>query len=176
MRFTSKSGQTNKSSHKLSIDQKVSSSTASTTVPEQSFQGHQEFFVLFLKSGDSYKFNVHLKRRLVRLISKMTAVNDTKGLCQHISKTQLLAKFLGLLVFGPNWDLTNGDSSASLMSSDMEENFDDNLPPINIKKIIEAAWKEYRLIVVVPWVVQFLGMIKWYESYIVTYFLFVKRS
>eukprot|EP00571_Detonula_confervacea_P000080 CAMPEP_0172324684 /NCGR_PEP_ID=MMETSP1058-20130122/51971_1 /TAXON_ID=83371 /ORGANISM="Detonula confervacea, Strain CCMP 353" /LENGTH=1077 /DNA_ID=CAMNT_0013041025 /DNA_START=44 /DNA_END=3273 /DNA_ORIENTATION=+ len=158
MRFTSKSGQTNKSSRKLRIDHKGPSSTTNTA-PEQSFPGHQEFFSIFLRAGDSYKFNVHMKRRLAQIITEMTAVNETKGLCELIAKTQMLAKFLGMLVFSPNWDMSNGSSAADLLS----ENEDINLPPINIKECIEAAWKQYRLVVVVPWVVQFLGMMKWDE-------------
>jgi len=159
MRFTSKSGQTNKSSRKLRIDQKGPSPNTNTTLPEQSFPGHQEFFSIFLRSGDSYKFNVHLKFLLVQMITEMSAVNETKGLCEHIAKTQMLAKFLGMLVFSPNWNLSSVSATTNLTSGNM----DINLPPINIKECIEGAWKQSRLVIVIPWVVQFLGMMKWDE-------------
>ena len=158
MRFTSKSGQTNKSSRKLRIDQKGTSSSAKT-MPQQSFTGHQEFFFLFLQAGDSYKFNMHMKRRLAQMITEMSAVNATKGLCEHISKTQMLAKFLGLLVFSSNWDFSDDNSSSD---SIVEHEEVSNLSPINVKNCIESAWKHFRLIVVIPWVVQYLGMMKWY--------------
>ena len=154
MSFTSKSGQTNKSSRKLRIDQKGPSSNSTTATPEQSFSGHQEFFSTFLRAGDSHRFNVHLQRRLSQLIQEMNAVNETKGLCDHIAKTQMLAKVLGMLVFSPNWDLSGSDSGCIEISP----------PPINIQDCIELAWEQSRLVVIIPWVVQFLSMMKWCVS------------
>lgn len=85
-------------------------------------------------------------------------MNETKGLCEHMAKTQMLAKFLGMLVFSPNWGLANGSPSDDAEN----ENEDMSLLPIDINECIRAAWDQYRLIVVVPWVIQFLGMMKWY--------------
>jgi hypothetical protein len=150
MRFTSKSGQKNKSSRKLSLDQK--SSSFNDVTPEQSFQEHQEFFFIVLQAGDSYRFNTHLKRRLAQYISDMNAVNETKGFCQHIAKVELLAKFLGLLVFSPNWGLSNDHYGV------------DTLPPLDLKMHIENSWKQHRLVVTIPWVVKFLSMMRWDAS------------
>lgn len=154
MRFTSKSGQKSKSIRKLSLDQKGASFNEDG--PEQSFQGHQEFFLMVLQAGDSYKFNTHLKRRLAQSISEMSNANETKGLCLHIAKLQLLAKFLGLLVFSPNWGLSN------------EGGFDvsdaNSLPPLDLKMQITNAWTDHRLVVVIPWVVKFLDMMRWDAS------------
>eukprot|EP00804_Cyclotella_cryptica_P021973 CCRYP_000916-RA/>CCRYP_000916-RA protein AED:0.00 eAED:0.00 QI:177/1/1/1/1/1/2/2149/738 len=160
-RFTSRGGQTNKrrSSRKLTVDQKRSSSGYVKSLPQQSFRGHQEFFHLFLSVSDSYKFNIHLKRRLAELVTEMTAVNDTKGLCQHIEKTRMLAKFLGLVVLSPYWSITNLDSSTD--TTDMGSVSSIELPPVDIKGHIESAWKEYRLVIVIPWVVEFLKMMTW---------------
>ena len=159
MRFTSKSGQTNKSSRKLRIDQKGGSSSNTKTTPDQSFAiGHQEFFFIFLQAGDSYKFNVHMKRRLAQLITEMSAVNETKGLCEHISKTQMLAKFLGMLVFSPNWDMSVNNPNSVI---DHNNNSAVNSFPIDVKKCIVTAWKQYRLVVVIPWAVQYLRMMRW---------------
>jgi hypothetical protein len=160
-RFTSRGGQTNKrrSSRKLTVDQKRSSSGYVKSLPQQSFRGHQEFFHLFLNVSDSYKFNTHLKRRLAQIITEMTAVNDTKGLCQHIEKIKMLAKFLGLLVLSPYWSTTDLDSSAD--TTEMVSVSCIELPPIDIKGHIESAWKEYRLVIVIPWVVEFLKMMTW---------------
>ena len=106
---------------------------------------------MFLRAGDSYHLNLHMKRQLAQMIAEMATVNDTKGLCDHIAKTQMLAKFLGMLEFSPNWN----------MSSSSVENMDVSLPPIKIKESIEAAWAQSRLVIVLPWVVQFLSMMKW---------------
>ena len=153
MRFTSTCGQTDKSSRKLRIDDTRSSSNTKSA-SERNFPGHQEFFAIFLRAGDSYKFNFHLKHRLAHILSDMMSVNETKGLCDHIAKTQMLAKFLGMIAFSPNYDL------AADSISDRGE--DTNIPPINVKECIDAAWKQRRLVLVLPWVVQFLGMMKWY--------------
>lgn len=154
MRFTSKSSQTNKSSRKLRIDSKGPSSNPTTANPEQSFTGHQEFFSTFLRAGDSHRFNIHLQQRLSQIITEMSSVDEVKGLCDHLAKTQMLAKFLGLLVFSPNWDLSTVDLSSG--------NNNVNMAPVNIKESVQSAWEQSRLVAVIPWVVQFLGMIKWY--------------
>jgi hypothetical protein len=154
MRFTSICGETDKSSRKLRLDEKRSSFNA-TAAPELNFPGHQEFFAIFLRAGDSYKFNIHLKHRLAHVLSEMMSVKETKGLCDHIAKTQMLAKFLGLISFSPNYDV-----AADSISGRDE---DTTIPPINVKECIEAAWKQRRLVITVPWAVQFLGMMKWYE-------------
>lgn len=156
MRFTSTCGQADKSSRKLRIDEKRSSFNAKAA-PEHNFPGHQEFFAIFLRAGDSYKFNIHLKHRLAHVLSDMMSVKETKGLCDHIAKTQMLAKFLGMISFSPNYDIV-----AEISGRDE----DTTIPPINVKEYIEAAWKQRRLVIVVPWVVQFLGMMKWYASLI----------
>jgi hypothetical protein len=153
MRFTSTSIQTNRSSKKLRIDQRGSSSHTSATL-EQSFTGHQEFFSIFIRAGDSHNFNTHLKCRFAQLIHEMTAVNETKDLYDYIAKTQMLAKFLGMLDFSPNWDLAPdsiSDKDCNMITS-----------PINIRKFIEEAWIHHRLVIVIPWVTQYLGMMKWY--------------
>ena len=95
------------------------------------------------------------------MVSEMTEVTDTKGICQNIGKTQLFAKFLGLLVFGPNWNLGQGSDLSNTNEYDAVKAIGDNSPPIELKDCILASWQQYRLIIVIPWVVQFLGMIKW---------------
>lgn len=156
MRFTATSGQANKSSRKLDIDRKGAATSLSAT-PDQFFPGHQEFFSLFLQSGDSYKFNIHLKHRLAHTIKDLVVINETKGLCEHIAKTALLAKFLGLLEFSPNWNLSGGNVTADLAT----ETADTRLPPIDIKNSIVEAWDRSRLVIAIPWMMQYLGMMKW---------------
>lgn len=82
----------------------------------------------------------------------MMLVNETKGLCTHIAKTQMVAKFLGIIVFSPNYGIP-GDSISSIR---------EEIPVIDILDCIGAAWNQHRLVIVIPCVVQFLGMMKWY--------------
>ena len=152
MRFTLKAGRTDKSSRKLRIDDKGSSSSVTNSSPEHNFPGHQEFFATFLQAGDSYKFNSHLKHRLGQILSDMMLVNETKGLSIHIAKAQMVAKFLGMNTFSPNYG-NPGDSISSVR---------EEIPVIDILNCIGAAWNQRRLVIVIPWVVQFLGMMKWY--------------
>jgi len=97
---------------------------------------------------------MHLKSRLAQQINEMTAVNETKDLYDYIAKTQMLAKFLGMLDFSPNWELA--------ADSIPDRDYDLNTSSINIRKCIEEAWIHNRLVVVIPWVTQYLGMMKWY--------------
>ncbi len=152
MRFTSTNAQTNRSSKTLLIDQRGSLTNTAAT-PDQSFTGHQEFFSIFIRAGNSYAFNMHFKNRLAQLINEMTAVKETKDLCEYMAKTQMLAKFLGMLDFSPNWEL----AADSIPDKDY-----DLTSSINIRKCIEDAWIHNRLVVVIPWVTQYLGMMKWY--------------
>ena len=87
-------------------------------------------------------------------MSDMMLVNETKGLCIHIAKTQMVAKFLGIIVFSPNYGIP-GDSISSIR---------EEIPVIDILDCIGAAWNQRRLVIVIPWVVQFLGMMKWYAE------------
>ncbi|KAL3767557.1 hypothetical protein ACHAWU_000220 [Discostella pseudostelligera] len=154
MRFTSTNAQTNRSSKTLLIDQRGSLTNTAAT-PDQSFTGHQEFFSIFIRAGNSYTFNMHFKNRLAQLINEMTAVKETKDLCEYMAKTQMLAKFLGMLDFSPNWEL----AADSIPDRDY-----DLTSSINIRKCIEDAWIHNRLVVVIPWVTQYLGMMKWYAA------------
>jgi len=101
------------------------------------------------------------------------ALSKGGGLEQRIAKLQLLAKFLGVLIFSPNWNLigsrsqdlsgVGGDTNTALASA-MDEarmHMDCTVPIIPLKKFIEDGWKNLHLVVVIPWVVEFLHMARW---------------
>ena len=89
----------------------------------------------------------------------MAAVNDTKGLCNHLAKTIMVAKFLGLLVFSPNWTIGEGKPC---VSSTITKGFAYNeMASFDLKRQIENAWMEYRLVIVIPWAVEFLKMMRY---------------
>ncbi|CAM9972115.1 unnamed protein product [Ectocarpus sp. 4 AP-2014] len=106
------------------------------------FPGNQEFFYHVLLVLDSYTFNSHLKAELVAKIARLYqqlntfkgrrkgvgnvdergAASDTsnpavnkgvRGFTGTMVKLKVLAKFLGLLTFSPNWGISALDSASS---------------------------------------------------------------
>ena len=174
-RFTSKVGvvgkanQRNKSSQRLSLDPASNDqnndnnnigSGGKMTSPDYHFSGNQEFFFRFMNFVDSYAFSIHLRNRLVALVTKMWLSNDTKGIEQRIMKMQMLSKFLGVLAFSPNW-IDDNIALGTSLTNGME---DVTTPFFEIKRFVEKGWHERRLIVTIPWVVSFIQMISWDES------------
>lgn len=146
-RFTAKSPQKNKSSKPLV--QKDNSSMSR----EHFFTGHEEFFFLFVQSVDSFKFNHHLQRRLARVLTEFS-VDDKSGVGveRRTNEMMMLSKFLGLLVFSPNYDVN--------VTSD--EEFDECFRPLfPIKKVLEDAIANGKLLTIMPWVITYLWMISW---------------
>ena len=97
----------------------------------------------------------------------MSAIDELKGLEQRIAKLQLLAKFLGMLCFSPNWSNTYEDPSNSTnlaLKTASEEalvQINCTVPLIPLRKYIEEAWREGRMLMVIPWVVEYLRMAMW---------------
>jgi len=169
-RFTAKGGQKNKSSQRLVLDNNNKSSptaSSSSLQPEHFFSGHQEFFFIFLRTVDSYQFSIHLRRRLVGLINEMNSVADARGLENRVLRIQLLAKFLGMLVFSPHWNSTSTDAinktNAAVMADSKEAlaHLNCTTPILNLRAYIEECWRNGRLVVTIPWVVEFLRMASW---------------
>jgi len=154
-RFTSKVVQKNKSSHPLYLND---NSENSGTSPEHFFPGHQEFFFLFIQAVDSYIFGIHLRNHLVKLISSMWSSNELKGVEERILQLQLLAKFLGVLAFSPNWDNKSPESSSN---SDAFTTASETSPILDIREFIVHGWKQGKLITTIPWVLSFFWMISW---------------
>lgn len=169
-RFTAKGGQKNRSIKKL--EDKNASTTSSSFGPEHYFSGHQEFFFIFLRAVDSHQFGVHLSRRLVGLIDGMDASADARGFEDRVLKLQMLSKFLGMLVFSPSWDLSTnahaGVASSAKGSSAIDSDAKESLaylnctsPIIDVRKYVQEGWRNCRLIVTIPWVVEYLRMATW---------------
>ena len=148
-RFTSKVAQKNKSSKALTLH-----ATSSGPAPDEFFTEHQEFFYLFISSVDSYGFCTHLRRRLIHLLLKLSSAQEDRGLERRISEMRMLSKFLGLLVFSPNWNV----SARDLVEETVTQHF---TPIIPINNIIKDAYKEGTLIPCIPWVLDFLRMMSW---------------
>ena len=155
-RFSSKGTQRTKSSKNLVFDPSKELGTGSPVVEaKEFFPGHQEFFFIFIMSADCFSFGIHLKNRLKDAILSLLSAHSLKGLERRLSRLQVFARFLGLLIFSPCWHeqgLMGGVKEAKVFS------FDPGLP---LFQLIESAWKERRLVITVPWVVEFLRMARW---------------
>lgn len=136
------------------------------TSPDEYFTGHQEFFYRFIRFVDSYSFSIHLRNRIVSVITTMWSLDDWKGLEERIMKLQMLSKFLGVLAFSPNWVETenNGWLGGSSLSAPGDMIEDVTTPFFDMKHFIEKGWKEQRLIVTIPWIISYLQMMSWDES------------
>jgi hypothetical protein len=159
-RFSSKVGATKKSGGKVNFGQNEDSGVSSPiSEAQQRFPGHQEFFFLFIQSIDSYSFSVHLKSRLAMLVTGMTSSFSLKGLSTKLLKLQLLSRFLGLLVFSPNWG--TGSEIHVLSADDTKSWIATTEPCLPFLEMIKSAWAHRQVVTVIPWVVEYLRMAKW---------------
>ncbi len=125
------------------------------STPDQYFTGHQEFFYRFIRFVDSYVFSIQLQNRLFLLLSKMWSSNDSKGLEQRIMQLQMLSKFLGVLTFSPFWTTDNFTAGSILP---------DSKPLGQMIEFVDRGWNEGKLVVTIPWVLDFCRMMKWDKS------------
>lgn len=144
-RFTSKASQKNKSTNRLVLREIEDDGVG----PDQFFTGNQEFFFIFMKYVDSYTFTIHLQQRLIDVIVYHSRSADTKHIEQRISELQMLSKFLGFTHFSPSYNLPEESSGLS------------REPLIPIHSILQDAFSEGKLLLIVPWVLNFLRMIQW---------------
>jgi len=108
MRFSTKttSSSVNATAHPQGHKSSTTTNQIANNTPQHFFPDNQKFFFLFVRMCDSYQFIVQLSRNLCGQIQKLTSINTSHtGATGRILKLKLLAKFLGLIVFSPNWDL-----------------------------------------------------------------------
>ena len=107
-RFSSKASLPTNSNKILSkiidVDSKRDVTTPPVVAAQQCFTGHQEFFFLFMMYSDSYLFFMSLRMQLItslkNLIDRAKRKQQTE---KDILDAGLLARFLGVLLFSPNW-------------------------------------------------------------------------
>ncbi|CAM9099606.1 unnamed protein product [Ectocarpus sp. 6 AP-2014] len=159
------------------------------------FPGNQEFFYHVLLVLDSYTFNSHLKAELVAKIARLYqqlhtfkgrqtrvgnvdergAASDTsnpavnkgvRGFTGIMVKLKVLAKFLGLLTFSPNWGISVLDSTSSRHEPPLasaNEQAHTTGCPLPLEAYLDHAWSTAGLMGAVPWMADFLRMMKWDE-------------
>ena len=159
-RFTSKTASNPKSHRRVGTGLKRDSMVDPRTAARECFYGHQEFFYTFLLEADSFRLNYRLKLYLWSVIQRDNRPGDWgNDADKHVIESKILGRFLGLLVFSPEWSQAVSD-------------LDDKFPPavaereldrlgINIPLILENAVLGQNSIISLFWVIDFLVMSTW---------------
>ena len=122
------------------------SSLSPILAAQQHFPGHQEFFYLFLTASNHYSFSIHLR-------SLITArLKESSTLC--VQDKCMLARFLGVLLFSPNWCATAEGSHQKHVVDGVGELQSLGLPLLKLLQGTEC-WHS------IPFVVEFLAMSQW---------------
>lgn len=160
---------------------------------QSSFTGEEIFFYEFIVSSNNFSFLTILQSLL---ISKITELNNSNQLmeaiefdennleiaslfCTNLLNLQLLAKFLGLIVFMPFYSKMNVNQTTSSVINQKNLN---NLNEIvrnyhseetslckSIDQMIQDSIKRKHLISTLPWVIQFLNQMDSNTSVLVNY-------
>lgn len=160
-RFSSKATRTDRSMKTIVADPKREASSP-IIAAQQHFPGHQEFFYLFIMSADSYSFAIHFRALLVAKLRELAGSTDNQEFEKKVMDSRLLARFLGVLVFSPNWQPRFESVNALLMS---EPSLDGLLllsaSGLSVLAVAENAINSNSLVLAVPWLVELLKMARW---------------
>ncbi|XP_046383460.1 codanin-1 [Ischnura elegans] len=139
--------------------------------PVPTFPGTQEFFRDFIVYGANHMFNEHLKDGLV---SDILNLNDSQFMaseledqdkvdddtrCEYIKcvlNMQLLAKFLGFLVFLPYQSESRLPENIMLSYCTLRNKV---MPVMDLMGLLWTAKQQRHLSITIPWIVVFLSMI-----------------
>ena len=163
-RFSSKTTRFDKCSRRVVADPPSRHSNSSPKEEAQHlFPGYQEFFYLFLISADSFAFGIHLRSHLIRRMRDIESQVTHETTEKVIMELCLLARFLAVLLFSPNWK-PQGLSSRNEVSPEIKSL--DGLQSLaslglSVTKTLETAANEQRLVLVVPWIVELLRFTMW---------------
>eukprot|EP00536_Pseudo-nitzschia_multiseries_P006509 jgi/Psemu1/151300/gw1.139.87.1 len=127
------------------------------------FPGYQEFFFIFLYSVNSFNFGMHLVHQVVKKMSDMMSNHSSSGLEKRTLELALLGRFLGFLVFSPNWQEEGIDLNKMKPFICSLDHGLDLLESIGLPlpKIVKEAWDGGYTSLTIPWVIELLKMSKW---------------
>jgi hypothetical protein len=127
------------------------------------FPGYQEFFFIFLYSVNSYNFGMHLLHQVVKKTSGLVSNHSLSGLEKRTLDLELLARFLGFLIFSPNWHVENIDLNKLKPCIHSLDHGLDLLEAIGLplSKLIKESWDGGYTFLIIPWVTELLKMSKW---------------
>lgn len=160
-RLSTRTVNKNGSSRTLTADPKPEILSPVVAAQKQ-FPGYLEFFFLFLLSADSYKFSIRLQTLLVTKIKEFTCQSTNFDATKQLMDCRILARFLGLIIFSPNWQPSNSIEKNNVSSA----SFPNGLEHLTISGLsVLAAMKDSvnnnRLVITLSWVVEMLKMSKW---------------
>ena len=127
------------------------------------FPGYQEFFFIFLYSVNSYNFGMHLLQQIAKKTCDLILNQSPSGFEKRTMDLALLARFLGFLVFSPNWHEENIDGNKLkpfICSYDSGLKLLESIG-LPVSKIVQEALEGGYTFLVVPWVTELLKMSKW---------------
>jgi hypothetical protein len=127
------------------------------------FPGYQEFFFIFLYSVNCYNFGMHLLHQVVKKTSGMVSNHSLSGLEKRTLDLELLARFLGFLIFSPNWHEENIDFNKLKPCIHSLDHGLDLLEAIGLplSKLVQESWDGGYTFLIIPWVTELLKMSKW---------------
>jgi hypothetical protein len=127
------------------------------------FPGYQEFFFIFIYSVNSYNFGIHLLHQTVKRTSKMVSNHSLSGLEKRILDLGLLARFLGFLIFSPNWHEDNINLNKLKPCLHSLDHGLDLLAAVGLplSKLVQESWNGEYIFQTIPWVTELLKMSKW---------------
>jgi hypothetical protein len=114
-------------------------------------------------SADSYTFGIHLRSKMIEKLLELSSNATKKDFEKRLMDLQLIARFLGVLVFSPNWQSSGADMAAhgTILSESSDGLVQLGASGLSVIGIVEKAWKSSNLVSVIPWVVEILRMATW---------------
>lgn len=164
-RFSSKTTRTDRSTKTLVADPKLETNGSPPAVAaQQLFPGHQEFFYLFVMSADSYKFTMHLRARLVVVIRDCVRNVGIQDIGKKVMDLRLVARFLGVILFSPNWR-SSREKESNLPSASPGASLDGlhqlDASGLSVIDCVNGAIVDRSLVVSIPWIVELLRPSQW---------------
>uniref|UniRef100_A0ABM0MSF4 Codanin-1-like n=1 Tax=Saccoglossus kowalevskii TaxID=10224 RepID=A0ABM0MSF4_SACKO len=153
--------------------------------PAPTFPGSQEFFHSFILIADSHAFNQHLMDSLSAKIMQINRMDfslegnseeesempnlfqeQRDTLLNGLLTSKILGKFLGLVVFLP---YQSPDKLPSSLQSSIIAIRNQSYKPLDILSELQLATEQDRLILTLPWVIDYISMMDSIAPYLEYY-------
>lgn len=159
LRFSAKSASSQKT---FAIDPNRTATRLAKEEAQLLFSGHEEFFFHFLLSADSFSFGIYLRSHLIVRIFRTTTFAEAVLLEKSLMELQMMARFLGILVFSPNWQVGEIETLRDMTLEALDGLHQLKHSGLDLEVILAEAWHHSRsLVLTVPWVVGLLRMAAW---------------
>jgi hypothetical protein len=158
-RFSSKPRGQENSSRKLVFDTQTASQSSPVEEAQHLFPGHQEFFFIFVMSADSYRFGTHLRSHLISTIKGRSSDIVFYNLECQVLKLCMLSRFLGVLLFYPNWQCTESRNTSFVTTADALLQL--AASGLSLVEHAKVAYQSGRMISTLPWIIELIQMARW---------------